>query len=82
MTYATLFVNANILREGTFNARVEHFFVECIFSMAMIKRIGHDHQAHFWLVLFLVGGNQAVTQGKEKLSHAEYTLDPQYFYRF
>ena len=39
-----------------------------LFAMAQIRRIGHDHQAPFWLV-FLVVGNHAVTQGKNKLPH-------------
>ena len=51
-----------------------------VFAMAMIQRIGHDHQAPFWLVVLV--GNQAVTRGENKLPHAQYTLGPQYFYRF
>ena len=50
--------------------------------MAMLQRMGHDHQAQFWLVVVLVLGNQAVTQGKNKLPHAQYTLDPNFFDRF
>ena len=46
--------------------------------MAMMQRIGIDYQAPFWLVVLVVG-NQAVTQGENKLPHAQYTLDPQYF---
>ena len=30
----------------------------------------------------VVVGFQAVTQGENKLTHAQYTLDPQYCYRF
>ena len=32
--------------------------------------------------LLLLLGFQAVTQGENKLPHAQYTSDPQYFYRF
>ena len=32
--------------------------------------------------LVLLLGYQAVTRGKNKLPHTQYTLDPQYFYRF
>ena len=34
------------------------------------------------LVVVVVLGFQAVTQGENKLPHAQYTTDPQYFYRF
>ena len=52
--------------------------------MAKIQRIGNDHQAPFWhivlLVLFLlVVGNEAVTGGKNKLPHEQYTLEPTIF---
>ena len=51
--------------------------------MAKIQMIGHDHHAPFWLVLVLIVvvvlGYQAVTRGKNKLPHGQYTLDPQYF---
>ena len=57
--------------------------------MAQISRIVHDHQAPFWvfllvilLVVLLVLQGQAVTQGKNKLPQGQFTLDPQYFYRF
>ena len=51
--------------------------------MAKIQRIGHDHQAPFLVVIVIVvHGFQAVTRGKNKLPHAQYTSDPQYFYRF
>ena len=53
-----------------------------LFAMAMIQRIGHDHQAPFWLVVLVVLGNEAVTRGENKLPHAQYTSDPQYFDRF
>ena len=49
--------------------------------MAKIRRIGHYHQAPF-LVVFVVivlVGFQAVTRGENKLRHAQYTSDPQYF---
>ena len=49
--------------------------------MAVIQRIGHDHQAPFWLVVLVVG-NEAVTRGENKLPHPQYTSDPQYFDRF
>ena len=58
---------------------------QVLFAMAQTCRIGHDHQAHFWVVLLLVVlvvQGQAVTQGENKLPHGQYTLDPQYFYRF
>ena len=47
--------------------------------MAKIQKIGHDHLAPFWGVAV---GFQAVTQGKNKLPHAQYTSDTQSFYRF
>ena len=44
-----------------------------IFVMAKIRWIGHDYQAPFWGVILsylnFVVGNQAVTQGKNKLPH-------------
>ena len=49
-----------------------------IFAMAKIQRIGHDHQAPFWHLL-LLGENQAVTRGENKLPHDYYTLNPQVF---
>ena len=36
----------------------------------------------FLLFLLFFLGNQAVTQGENKLPHAQYTLDAQDFYRF
>ena len=48
--------------------------------MANIRGISHDHQAPFLVVV--VVGFQAVTQGKNKLPHDYYTLDPPIFYRF
>ena len=48
--------------------------------------IGHDHQAPFWhlllVVLLVVLGNKVVTRGENKLPHAQYTAEPQDFYRF
>ena len=49
-----------------------------LFAMAKIRRIGHDHQAPFLVLL----GISSVTRGENKLPHAQYTPDPQYFYRF
>ena len=49
-----------------------------LFAMAKIRRIGHDHHAHFQVVLVVVT-NQAVTRGENKLPHEYYTLDPQIF---
>ena len=40
-----------------------------IFAMAKIQRIGHDHQAPFWVVLVAQG--QAVTRGENKLPHGQ-----------
>ena len=54
------------------------FCQETLFAMAKIQRIGHGHQAPFWHLV----ENQAVTQSKNKLSHAQYTSEPQDFYRF
>ena len=34
------------------------------------------------VVVVLVVGFQAVSQGKNKLPYAQYTSDPQYFFRF
>ena len=45
--------------------------------MPKIRRIGHDHQAPFWHVVLF--GNKAVTQGENKLPHAQYTLEPKDF---
>ena len=54
-----------------------------VFAMAKIQRIGHDHQAPFWhLLVGVVVENQAVTRSENKLPHAQYTSDPQYFDRF
>ena len=50
--------------------------------MAQIRRIGHDIQAPFWVVVVLVIQRQALTQGENKLPQGQFTLDPQYFYRF
>ena len=50
--------------------------------MAEIRRIGHDHYTPFQVVLVLVGENQAVTRGENKLPHDYYTSDPQDFYKF
>ena len=46
--------------------------------MAKIRRIGHDHQVPFWVLVLLLG-YQAVTRGKNKVPHTQYTLDPQFF---
>ena len=48
-----------------------------VFAMAKIQRIGNDYQAACWHLL--VVGNQAVTRGKNKPPHAQYTLNPKYF---
>ena len=48
-----------------------------LFALAKIQRIGHDHQAPFWHVV--VGENLAVTRGKNKLPHAQYTSEPKDF---
>ena len=58
------------------------YFNNNLFAMAKIQRIGHVHQAPFWLVVVLLLGYQAVTRGENKLPYGQYTLDPQYFYRF
>ena len=49
--------------------------------MDKIQKIGHYHRALFWVlnVLVLVQG-QAVTHGKNKLPHGQYTSDPKYIY--
>ena len=47
--------------------------------MAKILRINLELQATSWHVLV---GNQGVRRGKNKLPHAQYALNPQYFYIF
>ena len=48
-----------------------------VFAMVKTKSMVHDHQAPFWFVVFLVVvGNEAVTQGENKLPYAQYTSDP------
>ena len=49
-------------------------------AMAQIRRIGHDHHTPFWGVVVVLLGYQAVTRGKNKLPHGQYTLDPQYIF--
>ena len=51
-------------------------------ALAKIRGIGLYQQAPFWHDVVLVVGNQALTRDGNKLPHAQYTLDPQYFYRF
>ena len=53
-----------------------------IFAMAKIQRIGHDHKAPFWHLLLVGDENQAVTRSENRLPHAQFTSDPQYFDRF
>ena len=48
--------------------------------MAIIQKLTMIIRPPFWLVL--VVGNQAVTRGKNKLTHLHYTSDHQYVYRF
>ena len=56
-----------------------NFFIIRIFAMAKIRSICHDYQELFWHLLV---GFQGVTQNKNTLPHAQYTSDPQHFYRF
>ena len=53
-----------------------------VFAMGIIQMISHDHQAPFWLVLVVLLGNQVVTRGENKLSHAQYTMEPIFFFFF
>ena len=63
--------------------KVRSVFIRCLFAIAQIRRIGHDHQAPFWhlvVVLFVfVLRNKAVRGGENKLPHGQYTLDPNIF---
>ena len=47
-----------------------------VFTMAKIRRIGHDSHSPFWGGMVTI---RAVTRGEKKLPHTQYTSDPKYF---